>query len=197
MTKQFPRHVIARTLSKAKGTKQSVERKTGLLHGVYTERSRRVRNAKKGRMESMNEAEKKTKEVGAMKTLKYNHRRKRISAFLYFFAVSFFLLTLEALDERLTEASHAATFNVTTEAELQDALTEAQGNGEDDTINIAAGTYDTSDNGGNPFTYTADSDEDFSLTVNGAGAATTILDGGNSTPVLIIDLFFPRFPMPP
>jgi hypothetical protein len=138
-------------------------------------------------MESVNEAENKTKEVGAMKTLKNTHCRERIHAFLYFFAISFFLFTLGALDGRLTKASHAATFNVTTEAELQAALTAAQSNGEDDTINIAAGTYNTGDNGGNPFTYNADSDEDFSLTVNGAGAATTILDGGNSTPVLIID----------
>ncbi len=84
--------------------------------------------------------------------------------------------------------SHAATFTVTeasdsdcsdNDCDLQSALTEAQDNDEADTINIAAGTYDAS---GGEFAYDADatamSEENFALTVEGAGVGQTTIDGG-------------------
>lgn len=89
----------------------------------------------------------------------------------------------------LTTTGYAAVFNVTTSAELQTALTTAQSNFQADIINIEAGTYDTSDNSGNAFTYTGASTENFALTLDGTGAMAgmTFLDGGNSTRVLFID----------
>ncbi len=84
--------------------------------------------------------------------------------------------------------SHAATFTVTetsdndctdNDCDLQSALTAAQDNDEADTINIAAGTYDAS---GATFSYLADatalSEENFALTIEGAGVGQTIIDGG-------------------
>src|SRR5687767_8682457 len=83
---------------------------------------------------------------------------------------------------------HGAVFNVDTAAELQSALTTAQSNGQADTINLAAGTYSTTDNGGNPFLYTATHTETFSLTLDGAGIGVTILDGADTDAVLGINL---------
>jgi len=76
----------------------------------------------------------------------------------------------------------AAIFDVTTPAEFQAALTTAQGNGQDDTINVAAGTYNLT----SLLTYDNFS-EAFSLTIAGAGAATTILDGGGATRILNVN----------
>ncbi|MBW1972812.1 MAG: hypothetical protein JRI44_08260, partial [Deltaproteobacteria bacterium] len=73
----------------------------------------------------------------------------------------------------------AATINVPADMDLQAALTFAANNNEDDTINIAAGTYY-----GN-FTYLPGSSEG-SLTIIGAGADKTILDGGGNGRVLDI-----------
>jgi len=85
-------------------------------------------------------------------------------------------------------SGHAATFNVTNATELQTALTTAQDNNEGDTIILAAGNYAT---GGTTFTYFPDltlgSEENFPLTIQGSGATTTFLDGGNSVQVLTID----------
>jgi hypothetical protein len=77
---------------------------------------------------------------------------------------------------------HSEVFNVTNEDELRTALSASESNGENDTIHIAAGLYHTN---GEPFTY--DTDEDFSLTVNGEGAGLTILDGGGINRVLEIN----------
>ena len=66
----------------------------------------------------------------------------------------------------------AATFNVTTSVEFQTALMTAQANGQNDTINVAAGAY----NVGATLTYSTE--EDYDLAIVGAGATTTILDGG-------------------
>lgn len=97
----------------------------------------------------------------------------------------FLILTLMIL---LPNAVEAAVVNVSTAAELQAALTAAQANGENDTINIATGTYNTSNNGSAPFSYT--SAEDFSLTLAGEGAGNTVLDGGGSggTQVMVIHI---------
>jgi len=61
-------------------------------------------------------------------------------------------------------------------------LTTAQANGEDDTINVMAGTYNLT----SLLTYDNFS-EAFSLTIEGAGAATTILDGGGATRILNVN----------
>jgi len=76
----------------------------------------------------------------------------------------------------------SAVFNVTNEDELRDALSMAESNGEDDVINIAAGVYQTF---GAPFEYS--SAQDFALTIEGAGAGFTILDGGETNRVLEIN----------
>ena len=68
----------------------------------------------------------------------------------------------------------AATFDVATPTEFQSALTTAQANGEDDTINVQAGTYNVST------TLAYITTEKHSLTIIGENAATTIIDGGNS-----------------
>jgi hypothetical protein len=87
----------------------------------------------------------------------------------------------------------AATFTVTPlsdtdcsdfNCDLRSALAIAQSNGEDDTINIAAGVYGT---GGVRMNYSAPETENFSLTIAGAGTALTIIDGGNNSEPLFID----------
>jgi hypothetical protein len=77
----------------------------------------------------------------------------------------------------------AAIFDVTTTLELQNALIAAQANGEDDTINLAPGIYPV----GSMLTYSPVEDEDYALTIQGQGAEITILDGGNTTSILLID----------
>jgi len=72
----------------------------------------------------------------------------------------------------------AATFNVMTSVEFQTALTTAQSNGQNDTINVAVGTY----NVGATLTYSAE--EDYALAIVGAGATSTILDGGESVQIM-------------
>ena len=72
----------------------------------------------------------------------------------------------------------AATFNITTPAGFQAALTTAQANGAIDTINVAAGTYPISS------TLIYDTSENFALSITGAGSATAILDGGNAVQIL-------------
>ena len=80
-------------------------------------------------------------------------------------------------------SAEAAIFDVTNVSELQSALTTAQSNREDDTINLAAGIYALSSR----LDYIPDELENFSLTIQGAGAWATILDGGNSTSILRIE----------
>jgi len=77
----------------------------------------------------------------------------------------------------------AADFNVTTPAEFQAALDNAATNGQDDTITVAAGNYDVS---GGTLAYD-NIVEAFSLTIQGAGAATTTLDGGDTAQILYIN----------
>ena len=77
----------------------------------------------------------------------------------------------------------AATFNVSDTAEFQSALTAAQSNGEDDIINVAAGTYFVS----LPFLYTAAATEDYDLEILGADSDLVILDGTDAGAILQID----------
>ena len=67
--------------------------------------------------------------------------------------------------------------------ELQTALDTAAGNGADDTIYLAVGTYDASYLA---FTYLPTTPENRMLTLQGAGADSTTLDGGNANQILII-----------
>ncbi|MDJ0911283.1 MAG: outer membrane beta-barrel protein [Woeseiaceae bacterium] len=81
--------------------------------------------------------------------------------------------------------STAATFTVNDPAEFQTALTTAQSNGENDTINVAGGTYNVAPGG--TLTYTAAANENFGLVIVGDSMAPTVLDGGSLVPILRID----------
>ncbi|HSG57999.1 MAG TPA: hypothetical protein VLA06_00575, partial [Woeseiaceae bacterium] len=72
--------------------------------------------------------------------------------------------------------AQAATFNVSTPAEFQAALTAAQANGENDVINVAAGNYNVTLSG--TLTYTAVATENASLTIDGTDSTFVTLDGG-------------------
>ena len=83
-----------------------------------------------------------------------------------------------------TNVALGEIFNVTNPEEFQDALTTAESNGEDDTINVAEGTYNIA----STLTYkTNDGDSGHTLTIQGAGADKTVLDGGGSVQILYID----------
>jgi hypothetical protein len=94
------------------------------------------------------------------------------------------LLVVMALVLSLATGGGATVFNVTNEAELRIALNTAESNGEADTINIAAGTYNTL---GTTFSYMSGVGENHSLTIEGAGAGNTVLDGGGGTQVMNIN----------
>jgi len=74
----------------------------------------------------------------------------------------------------------AAIFDVADTTQFQTALTNAQSNGEDDTINVAAGTYDVTS------TLEYLQTENHSLTIVGAGAGETILNGVGPVQILLI-----------
>jgi hypothetical protein len=109
----------------------------------------------------------------------------------------FFAALLAALS--LAPAARSAEMCATTSAGLEFALAAAQGNGEHDTIRIAAGTYDTPSGG---FEYVAAATENFDLTISGGwsdffgnpcgqqleGPPATTLNGQLSDRVLRIDL---------
>jgi len=77
--------------------------------------------------------------------------------------------------------TYAAVFNVNSALQFQTALTAAQSNTDDDTINVAADTYTL------PASLTYDSAENNTLTIVGAGAGSTILDGNNAVRILDMD----------
>ncbi|PLW92170.1 MAG: hypothetical protein C0592_12165 [Marinilabiliales bacterium] len=80
-----------------------------------------------------------------------------------------------------TFAVQAATFNVSNPTEFQTALTSAEGNGENDIIILSSGTYNIST------TLTFYSAENYSLTIQGSGAAGCILDGGGTTRIMTFE----------
>ena len=83
-----------------------------------------------------------------------------------------------------TNVVFGETFEVTNPDEFQSALTEAQSNEEDDTINVAAGTYNIT----STLTYsTNNGDNGHKLTIQGAGADQTVLNGGGSVQILDIN----------
>jgi uncharacterized repeat protein (TIGR01451 family) len=88
-----------------------------------------------------------------------------------------------ALAVAAASASSAATFDVSTPAEFQTALTTAQANGENDSISVATGTYNLT----TTLTYTADAAENFSLVIDGTDSAAVALNGNAQVPILRID----------
>ena len=82
---------------------------------------------------------------------------------------------------------YAAEFHVTNATGLQNALTTAQSNGQDDVIYLAAGVYSAVENG-KGFVYDSTNGDNFKLTICGENGTTpdqVILDGDNAfAPVL-------------
>jgi hypothetical protein len=76
----------------------------------------------------------------------------------------------------------AETFPVSDVASFQSALTKAESNLADDTIIVAAGIYDLA----STLVYTPVPSENHSLTIVGAGAGETILNGGYQVRILLI-----------
>jgi hypothetical protein len=83
----------------------------------------------------------------------------------------------------------AATYTVTTATDtdcsdgtcdFQSALTASVANGQNDILNLQAGTFSAAS------TFTYDSVEDFSLAINGQSASSTVLSGNNVRQVLSI-----------
>ena len=84
----------------------------------------------------------------------------------YYFLIFFFaLLMMGNVD--------AATFPVSNQTEFQAALTAAQTNGQDDIINVSAGTMILTA----ALSYFPAVTENYTLTIQGAGSGLTILDG--------------------
>lgn len=94
----------------------------------------------------------------------------RISRLLSFFVL---LLPLQTFAE---------VYEVSTTAELREALASAATNGEDDTIILANGTYKTTDDGGGTFDYF--SNEANKLTLKGSSAENVIVSGDNQHQIL-------------
>jgi len=87
----------------------------------------------------------------------------------------------------LSNLGEAAVFNVSDVAGLRQALINATYNNEDDIINVAAGAYDVSGSGGTLLYQpgsTGFGSDNHTLTIQGAGADVTDLDGGNAVRVL-------------
>jgi predicted outer membrane repeat protein len=77
-----------------------------------------------------------------------------------------------------------ATFSVNNPTGFQTALTMAQSNNEDDVINVEAGTYNIT----TTLTYTTPTgDNHHKLTIQEAGAGSTILDGGGTHQIMYIN----------
>jgi hypothetical protein len=98
----------------------------------------------------------------------------KIAQFLFGLAFTGFLLCISLSPVR------GATFNVGNPSEFQAALTTAAANGQDDVINVLAGSYNVTS------TLQYASDENYALAINGAGSTATILDGGNAVRILSI-----------
>lgn len=89
--------------------------------------------------------------------------------------ILFLLLVLVA------SSTQAATFNVSTPAEFQTALTTAETNGENDIIILANGTYNITT------ALSFYSAENFTLTIQGSAAASCIVDGGGSVRIMMLE----------
>jgi len=91
-----------------------------------------------------------------------------------------------ALMMTAASVTSAAVFDVSNPAEFQSALTTAQSNGQNDVINVAAGTYNIT----STLEYVAESGEDFTLEILGAGSDLVFLDGQAARSILRIDASF-------
>lgn len=80
----------------------------------------------------------------------------------------------------LSPYAWAETFNVNTVSAFQSALDSAASDGENDTINVAAGSYDVTS------ALTFYSTEDFHIFIDGEGTGLTTLDGGDTIQILNI-----------
>ncbi len=83
------------------------------------------------------------------------------------------------------------TCSASTAAQFQSCLDDAVASGNDSVITLAAGTFNISGNGNMPFTYVVrpacnSGAQAHSLTITGAGAGATILDGNDEHQVLHI-----------
>ncbi|MCP4683165.1 MAG: hypothetical protein GY864_12585 [Desulfobacterales bacterium] len=91
------------------------------------------------------------------------------------------ILLLVFLMGSVASPGWAGEYTVTTATALQNALTLAQSNGENDTITVEPGTYNVS----TTLTYT--STENRTLTLQGGDGGTATLDGGGAVQILRID----------
>jgi hypothetical protein len=90
-----------------------------------------------------------------------------------FVAVPFLIFSLAA--------ANAAEFAVSNATQFQEALNTAAQNGQDDTINVAPGTLNLA----NRLEYLTS--DNHTLTIQGAGAGTTVLNGGGLTQIFYAD----------
>jgi len=100
----------------------------------------------------------------------------RYSRFLFFVLSVIFLYGGTTL---------GATFPVSTTQQLRQALLDAAGNGEADTILLADGTYATTDDGGGTFIF-SDS-QNYDLTLQGSSPKAVMLSGENTDQVLLFN----------
>jgi len=91
------------------------------------------------------------------------------------------LLSLAALSLTLS----AATFSVSTTAELRSALNNAASNTEDDTILLADGIYKTTEDGNGTFIY--NSNNEGNLTLKGSSSVNVILSGDHLDQILKVN----------
>ena len=78
----------------------------------------------------------------------------------------------------LAAGAPAATFNVSSPSAFQAALNTAASNGENDTINVTAGTFYLTS------TLSFYSTENYDLLIDGAGTGLTVLDGGTANQIM-------------
>ncbi len=93
----------------------------------------------------------------------------------------FFVLSIVLLSGGTTLG---ATFPVSSTTEFRQALLEAAGNGEADTILLADGTYKTTDDSGGTFTYSVT--ESYDLTIRGSAPEKVVISGENTHRVLAL-----------
>lgn len=74
----------------------------------------------------------------------------------------------------------ADTFPVSNQTQFQNALDAADSNGENDIINISSGRIDLASG----LYYSAQEGENYTLTIQGAGAGLTIIDGDTKNAIL-------------
>jgi|GEM_PF-6092002 len=87
------------------------------------------------------------------------------------FSILFTLIALFAI----SNLAFAQTFNVSTIQELRQALQDAAGNGQSDVIQLADGTYKTTDDGGGAFTFL--DNKNYDMTIQGSSAENVVLSG--------------------